>query len=87
MNADNVTCGRDPDSLYVELAVEVFAMLAQGRDHHGNHVQAVIEIAAEAAGIDFALQIAVGRGDKSDRYLPLPRIPQTNHHAILQHTQ
>ena len=28
MNADNVTCGRDPDSLYVELAVEVFAMLA-----------------------------------------------------------
>ena len=28
MDADNKTCGRDPDSLYVELAVEVFTMLA-----------------------------------------------------------
>jgi DNA-binding transcriptional ArsR family regulator len=28
MDADNKVCGRDPDSQYVELAVEVFAMLA-----------------------------------------------------------
>ena len=28
MDADNRTCGREPDSQYVELAVEVFAMLA-----------------------------------------------------------
>jgi DNA-binding transcriptional ArsR family regulator len=28
MNADSVVCGRLPDSRYVELAVEVFAMLA-----------------------------------------------------------
>lgn len=28
MNADTRTCGLDPDSPYVELAVEVFAMLA-----------------------------------------------------------
>jgi len=28
MNADKQICGRDPDSQYVELAVEVFAMLA-----------------------------------------------------------
>ncbi|WP_427018064.1 ArsR/SmtB family transcription factor [Pseudarthrobacter sp. P1] len=28
MDADNVICGREPDSQYVELAVEVFSMLA-----------------------------------------------------------
>jgi DNA-binding transcriptional ArsR family regulator len=28
MDADNAVCGREPDSQYVELAVEVFAMLA-----------------------------------------------------------
>ncbi len=28
MNADKRICGREPDSQYVELAVEVFAMLA-----------------------------------------------------------
>ncbi|WP_022884122.1 ArsR/SmtB family transcription factor [Glaciibacter superstes] len=28
MDADKQVCGRDPDSQYVELAVEVFAMLA-----------------------------------------------------------
>jgi DNA-binding transcriptional ArsR family regulator len=28
MDADKRVCGREPDSLYVELAVEVFAMLA-----------------------------------------------------------
>jgi DNA-binding transcriptional ArsR family regulator len=28
MNADNQICGREPDSQFVELAVEVFAMLA-----------------------------------------------------------
>ncbi|MGV8895368.1 MAG: ArsR/SmtB family transcription factor [Rhodoglobus sp.] len=28
MDADKQICGRDPDSQYVELAVEVFAMLA-----------------------------------------------------------
>ncbi|TFD68613.1 ArsR/SmtB family transcription factor [Cryobacterium gelidum] len=28
MNADNHTCGRGPDSQFVELAVEVFTMLA-----------------------------------------------------------
>ena len=28
MDADKRLCGRDPDSQYVELAVEVFAMLA-----------------------------------------------------------
>ncbi|MBU1589366.1 MAG: metalloregulator ArsR/SmtB family transcription factor [Actinobacteria bacterium] len=28
MDADKATCGREPDSQYVELAVEVFAMLA-----------------------------------------------------------
>ncbi|MHB1172535.1 MAG: ArsR/SmtB family transcription factor [Lacisediminihabitans sp.] len=28
MNVDMQVCGRDPDSQYVELAVEVFAMLA-----------------------------------------------------------
>jgi DNA-binding transcriptional ArsR family regulator len=28
MDADKKICGRDPDSQYVELAVEVFAMLA-----------------------------------------------------------
>jgi len=28
MNADKQICGREPDSQYVELAVEVFAMLA-----------------------------------------------------------
>jgi DNA-binding transcriptional ArsR family regulator len=28
MDADNKVCGRDPDGQYVELAVEVFAMLA-----------------------------------------------------------
>jgi DNA-binding transcriptional ArsR family regulator len=28
MRADTKVCGRDPDSQYVELAVEVFAMLA-----------------------------------------------------------
>lgn len=28
MNADSAICGREPDSQYVELAVEVFAMLA-----------------------------------------------------------
>ena len=28
MDADKQTCGREPDSQYVELAVEVFAMLA-----------------------------------------------------------
>ena len=28
MDADKPICGRDPDSQYVELAVEVFAMLA-----------------------------------------------------------
>jgi len=28
MDADKQVCGREPDSLYVELAVEVFAMLA-----------------------------------------------------------
>jgi len=28
MNADMQVCGREPDSQYVELAVEVFAMLA-----------------------------------------------------------
>jgi DNA-binding transcriptional ArsR family regulator len=28
MDAGNLICGRDPDSPYVELAVEVFAMLA-----------------------------------------------------------
>ncbi|MGI8415501.1 MAG: ArsR/SmtB family transcription factor [Nakamurella sp.] len=28
MDADNRVCGREPDSQYVELAVEVFAMLA-----------------------------------------------------------
>ena len=28
MNADNRICGREPDSQFVELAVEVFAMLA-----------------------------------------------------------
>lgn len=28
MNADNAICGREPDSSFVELAVEIFAMLA-----------------------------------------------------------
>lgn len=28
MNADKQVCGRDPDSQYVELAVEIFGMLA-----------------------------------------------------------
>ena len=28
MNADKTICGRDPDSQYVDLAVEVFSMLA-----------------------------------------------------------
>jgi DNA-binding transcriptional ArsR family regulator len=28
MNADKQMCGRDPDSQYVDLAVEIFAMLA-----------------------------------------------------------
>ncbi|MBG6058183.1 DNA-binding transcriptional ArsR family regulator [Cryobacterium sp. MP_M5] len=28
MDADNLICGREPDSQYVELAVEVFGMLA-----------------------------------------------------------
>lgn len=28
MNADNAICGREPDSQFVELAVEVFSMLA-----------------------------------------------------------
>ncbi|MDQ6753496.1 MAG: metalloregulator ArsR/SmtB family transcription factor [Actinomycetota bacterium] len=28
MDADNAVCGREPDSQYVELAVEIFSMLA-----------------------------------------------------------
>ncbi|MBO0981702.1 metalloregulator ArsR/SmtB family transcription factor [Microbacterium sp. SD291] len=58
MNADTQTCGRSPDSEYVELAVEVFSMLADAtririilalRDHGELSVNRLAEIVGKPA--------------------------------------
>ena len=45
---------------------DVVAALAQRRQADGDHVQAVVEVLAEAAGADLVLQVPVGGGEHAD---------------------
>jgi DNA-binding transcriptional ArsR family regulator len=72
MNADNGVCGRLPESQYVELAVEVFAMLADATrvrlvlamKEHGelsvNHLADIVEKAPTAVSQHLA-KLRLGR--------------------------
>jgi hypothetical protein len=50
----------------LEQAADVLLALAQRRDDDGAHEQAVVQVAAEAAGLDLGAQVAVGRGDEAE---------------------
>ena len=56
----------------VREVLDVFLALAQRRKLHGNHVQAVEEVLAEALFADLVAQVAVGGRD--DSYVDMPRL-------------
>jgi len=66
---------------------DIFLATAQGRQVDLNHVEAVIEILAEAAFAELAFEIAVGGGD--DAYVDAfgPIHAERSHFAILQNAQ
>ncbi len=59
----------------------------QRRQVHREGGEAVVEIAAEAAGVDLAEQITVGGGDDADVHLARPLRPERANLALLQHAQ
>ncbi|MNC08372.1 hypothetical protein D3C75_559530 [compost metagenome] len=67
--------------------VDVAAALAQGRQFQGDHMQAVIQVFTELAGLGQVLQVTVGRGDQT--YIDLLRLYRTHpaNLAFLQHAQ
>ena len=66
---------------------EIGLSLAQRRHEHGEHVEAVVEVFAEGAGRDRALEVLVGRGDQP--YVGLDRFgaAHTLELALLQDAQ
>ena len=66
---------------------DVVAPLAQRRRADGDDVQAVVEVLAEAAGLDLLLEILVRRGDDADVDLDDGRRSDRLDFAFLQHAQ
>ena len=65
----------------------VLDALAQRREVHGDHVQAVVEILAERSLLHHLRQVGVGRGDDADVDLDRARIANALELALLQHAQ
>jgi hypothetical protein len=66
---------------------DVVGVLAQRRQHQGDHRQAVVEILAEAAPLDLPGQRAVGGGHDAHVHHPGLVRAQPPHLAALQHAQ
>ncbi len=65
----------------------VFAAGAQRRQVHGDDVEAVEEVFAEAAFADCLAQVDVGGGDDAHVHLNLLHAAQVHEAAVLQHAQ
>ena len=66
---------------------DVVAALAQGRQHDREHVQAVVEVAAEAAVGDHRGQVAVGGGHQAHVHLDRLGAAQALELLLLQDAQ
>ena len=65
----------------------VFAMLAQGRQRHRNHIQPVIEVLPEFAGLDRLLQVLVRCGDHAGVKRQQAVAPEPLEFTLLQDPQ
>ena len=65
----------------------VFRPVAQRREMHGNHVQAIVQIGPEVAAFDLVLEVAVGRRDDPCVYGLRFGRTHWNHFTLLQNAQ
>ena len=65
----------------------VLAPLAQRRHVNGHHVEAVVQILAEASRRDLRLDVLVRRREHAHVDLHRLRAADARHHAVLQHAQ
>ncbi len=65
----------------------VFGAFAQCWNVNGENVEAIVEIAAEAAGADFFGEIAIGGGDETNVNLDRVSAAEALEFALLQNAQ
>ena len=71
----------------IHQAGNILLTLAQRRDLQRNHIQAIVEVAAERAFFHRIQQIAVGSGDDAHVDLDGMGRADSHHFALLQHAQ
>jgi hypothetical protein len=63
---------------------QVFEPFAQRRQHDRHHVEAVVEVLAEVAGVDRRFEVAMSGGDQPYVELQRPAAADTFQFALLQ---
>ena len=66
---------------------DVAGAIAQRRHAHGDHVDAEVEILAEAAGLDLGVEVAVGGAHQAHVDADGLGAADRAHFAVLQHAQ